>query len=103
MCRRRWTEKSLGQALGQVLPYAIKRLRPLHIPDVPPIKFHLRIPRGVGSVKLPAPIGHGREQYPRWLAKRTGQVCYCGVHRDDEVELPDDGCRCGDVVELALE
>jgi hypothetical protein len=49
MCRRRWTEKSLGQALGQVLPYAIKRLRPLHIPGVLPVNVHLRLLGSVGS------------------------------------------------------
>ena len=53
---------------------------------------HGGIPRCVGAMQAPAPVGSVGEQCPNGLAKSSGQVGGGGVHGDYQVGLADDAC-----------
>jgi hypothetical protein len=57
-----------------------------------------RIPGAVLAIQQPAPVGNERQQHPDRLAERAGKMGDTGVHRDDEIEIADQGCGIGEIL-----
>ncbi len=60
---------------------------------------HGGIPRCVGAMKAPAPVGSVGEQCPNGFAKGTGQVGGGSVHGDYQVGLADDTGGVGKIAD----
>ncbi len=68
-----------------------------------PEQTRRRVPGAVVTLEQPAPVGNIGQQYPDRLSQRTGKMSNAGIDRDYQLEVRDERCRIGEIIERIAE